>query len=345
MDPGRRRSGSGSFRRLLALAAVVALATPGCVKLDILSLGPDGPPQQSVVAGTTGPKVLLLEIDGVINGAEMPSFFGTSPSTVARVRRVLDLARQDPEIEGLLLRIDSPGGTATASEQVYTEILRFKKEKSVPVVAQLLTTAASGGYYIAMAADEVQAHPTTVVGSIGVIFTSMNFAGLMEKLGIEDQTITGGEYKDIGSPFRPLTAEERAQLQSIVDDLHARFREVVDRGRPELDAEQVEALANGRIYSAPQALENGLVDRVGAMEDAVGLLSDRVGAPDVRVVAYHRPNRSRSNYYMQAPGFAGPSGGAAPSPLDATTMGQVLAPLLGRPGFHYLWWPGLSGLR
>jgi protease-4 len=167
----------------------------------------------------------------------------------------------------------------------------------------------------------------------------MNFAGLMEKLGIEDQTITGGEFKDIGSPFRPLTAEERAQLQSIVDDLHLRFREVVDRGRPALDAEQVAALANGRIYSAPQALENGLVDRIGAMEDAVGLLSDRMGAPDVRVVAYHRPGRPRSNYYMQAPGLAGPPA------LDPATMGQALAPLLGRPGFHYLWWPGLSGLR
>ena len=346
-DPGRRRPGSRSFRTLtaLSLAAVLALASTGCVSLDILSLGPDGPPEQSVVAGAAGPKVLLLEIDGVINGADTPSFLGSTPSTIARVRTVLDLARQDPEIKGVLLRIDSPGGTATASEQVYTEILRFKKEKGVPVVAQLLTTAASGGYYIAMAADEVQAHPTTVVGSIGVIFTSMNFAGLMEKLGIEDQTITGGEFKDIGSPFRPLTAVERAQLQSIVDDLHARFREVVDRGRPELDAEQVAALANGRIYSAPQALENGLVDRVGAMADAVGLLSDRMGAPRVRVVAYHRPNRARSNYYMQAPGrSAGPSLAGA-QPLDAATMGQTLAPLLARPGFHYLWWPGLGGLR
>ncbi len=333
------------------------LASTGCVRLDILSLGPDGPPLQSVLAGTTGPKVLLLEIDGVVGGAEIPSLFGSSPSTVARVRTVLDLAREDPEIKGLLLRIDSPGGTATASEQVYTEILRFKKERGIPVVAQLLTTAASGGYYIAMAADEVQAHPTTVVGSIGVIFTSMNFAGLMEKLGIEDQTITGGEFKDIGSPFRPLTSEERTQLQSIVDDLHARFREVVDRGRPALDAEQVAALANGRIYSAPQALENGLVDRVGGMEDAVGLLSDRIGAPEIRVVAYHRPNRTRSNYYMKAPAFgASPSFAGAPPffgapplsgapPLDAATMGQALGPLLARPGFHYLWWPGLGGLR
>ncbi|MEM9177383.1 MAG: signal peptide peptidase SppA [Myxococcota bacterium] len=333
------------MRAPLLAALMFAVANAGCVSLDILSLGPDGPPEQSVVAGVAGPKVLLLEIDGVISGTDMPSFLGPSaPSVVSRVRTVLDLARQDPEIQGVLLRIDSPGGTATASEQVYTEILRFKKERRIPVVAQLLTTAASGGYYIAMAADEVQAHPTTVVGSIGVIFTSVNVAGLMEKLGIEDQTITGGEFKDIGSPFRPLTGEERAQLQSIVDDLHARFREIVDRGRPQLDAEQVASLANGRIYSAPQALENGLVDRIGAMGDAIGLLSDRMGAPNVRVVAYHSPNRPRSNIYMQAPGAVLPPGASIPS-LDPAAMGQALAPILGRPGFHYLWWPGLGGLR
>lgn len=348
-DSGRARPGSASFHArirprglcparvwLLCGAASMLL---GCISIDLLG-GGDAPLQQSVVAGSGGPKILLLDVDGVVGGeADATSFFGfDETSMVARIREVLDEARQDPEIRGLLLRIDSPGGTATASEQVYTEILRFKKERGAPVVAQLLTTAASGGFYIAMAADEVQAHPTTVVGSIGVIFTSLNVAGLMDKLGIEDQTITGGEFKDIGSPFRPLTGEERRQLQSIVDDLHARFREVVERGRPKLTAERVAELANGRIYSAPQALENGLVDRIGAMADAVGLLSDRIGAPRVRVVAYHRPNSPRRNFYMKSPA-------GVPGLAETPALSSVLEPLLGRPGFHYLWWPGLGGLR
>lgn len=338
-SPGRSRSGR-LRSALLTLLFAATLAGVGCVSIDVFGGGASAPLQQSVVAGSSGPKVLMLEIDGLITGADaVPSFFGfEETSMVARVREVLDQARQDDDIRGVLLRIDSPGGTATASEQIYTEILRFKKERGVPVVAQLLTTAASGGYYIAMAADDVQAHPTTVVGSIGVIFTSMNFAGLMEKLGIEDQTITGGEFKDIGSPFRPLTSEERGQLQSIVDDLHARFREIVDRGRPELTTEQIAALANGRIYSAQQALDNGLVDRIGAMSDAFGLLSDRMGAPKIRVVAYHRPNTVRRNFYMSAPAGVPSLGGDA-------AMASMIEQLLGRPGFHYLWWPGLGGVR
>jgi protease-4 len=335
------------------LCAATLLGQAGCISISLLGMGAEAPLEQSVVAGTRGPKLLLLEIDGLISGSEIePGFFdlGTT-SMVARVREVLDRAREDEEIRGVLLRIDSPGGTATASEQIYTEIDRFKRERNAPVMAQLLGTAASGGYYVAMAADTVQAHPTTVVGSIGVIYTSVNFAGLMEKLGIEDQTITGGEFKDIGSPFRPLTEEERAQLQSIVDDLHARFREVVERGRPALSSSDVERLANGRIYSAPQALENGLVDRVGTLDDAVGELARRIGAPQVRVVAYHRPDVARRNLYMRS--YVSSGGARSVAAVSRTNelgsrealaavAGSGLRGLLARPGFHYLWWPGLA---
>jgi len=198
-----------------------------------------------------------------------------------------------------------------------------------------------------MAADSVQAHPTTVTGSIGVIFSSVNFAGLMEKVGIEDQTITAGEFKDAGSPFRRLTDEERSQLQSIVDDLYARFRDIVVLGRPELDREQVNVLANGRIYSAPQALENGLVDKIGTIEDAVGMIERQLGVSSSRVVAYHRPREQRRNLYTRAmPALPFSTGrGAALGGQGAVNPERLamigLEDLLRRPGFHYLWWPGL----
>jgi protease-4 len=206
----------------------------------------------------------------------------------------------------------------------------------------MLSTAASGGYYVAMAADRVQAHPTTVTGSIGVIFSSVNVAGLMERLGIEDQTITGGEYKDAGSPLRRLTPEERAQLQSVVDDLYARFQEIVVLGRPNLTPEQVAALANGQIFSAPQALQNGLVDRIGTLEDAVSELEGEIGVSRSRVVAYHRPNEIRRNLHTRASGggprLEGVSALARVGPNPLSRLWRILA----RPGFHYLWWPGIG---
>ncbi|MFK7895089.1 MAG: signal peptide peptidase SppA [Myxococcota bacterium] len=348
---------SGQNRRVrgcAAVAAAILLMTTGCISVDLLGTGGESPLVESVVRGTAGPKIVLVEIDGVIGGSELvDSIFGAPPiSMVARVRETLDRAREDKDVRALLIRIDSPGGTATASEQIYTEIKRFREERGVPVIAQMGTTAASGGYMIAMAADTVQAHPTTVTGSIGVIFTSMNFAGLMEKIGVEDQTITAGEFKDMGSPYRKLRSAERAQLQSIVNDMHARFRSIVDEGRPALSSEQVSELANGRIYSAQGALEVGLVDQLGTIEEAVVAIEDRLGVGSSRVVSYHRSRETRRNLYTRTYSDGGlfRSGAGAMSGAESMLGGRgdalalrSLDRILGRPGFHYLWWPGLMG--
>ena len=329
-------------RRLIC--SILPVFGMGCITIDILGGGgPEAALVETVVRGEKGPKILLIDIDGVIGVPNSPSSLlgGQEYSMVARVREVLDVARGDPEVSALLLRIDSPGGTATASEQIYTEIVRFREERAVPVMAQFLSTAASGGYYIAMAAGTIQAHPTTITGSIGVIFSSLSFAGLMEKVGIEDQTITGGAYKDAGSPYRRLSAVEREQLQLIVNDLHVRFREIVALGRPDLSATQIESLADGQIFSAPQALENGLIDQIGTLEDAVGSLEQRLDIPYSRVVAYHRPQEIRRNLYTRAaiiPSLRAGSSGLSTEALALSRLERILA----RPGFHYLWWPGLS---
>jgi protease-4 len=325
MPEGRLLRGSRAW-----LLAACLLAAPGCVNLSLLD-GRTKPLVETVVHGKSGPKVLLLEIDGLI--AETPesdAFFGRpEPSMVSRVREQLDKAREDDEIRALLLRVNSPGGTVTASDIVYRELLRFKKDTGVPVIAHLLGLAASGGYYVSMAADRVLAHPTTVTGSIGVIFVGLNFSGLMDKLGIEDQTLTTGDYKDAGSPFRPMTPKERAQLQSVLDDMHARFEEVVVQGRQDLDPEGVAALADGRIFSARQALEMKLVDGLGDLEDAVAETERMAGLDSSRVVRYHRPDRWVKNLY------------ARPMvPAEITVRIDSPLRLLERPGFLYLWAPG-----
>ena len=181
-----------------------------------------------------------------------------------------------------------------------------------------------------MAADEVIAQPTAVTGSIGVIFVGVNVSDLMQKLGVADQTLTAGDQKDAGSWLRPMQPAERAHLQAVLDDMHDRFKRVVVAGRPRLDAQRVEALADGRIYSADQALANGLVDGLGDLEQAVSVTQRRAGLTSSRVVIYHRPREFRENLYSRAPAIP-------------RVMRLELAPSLplARPGFLYLWAPGL----
>ena len=311
---------------------VVALPLPGCITLDLGKLGGRGELVEEVVLGESGPKILMIEIDGIISGEEQTSALGlgVEESMVARVRSQLELAREDDEIEALLLRIDSPGGTVTASDVIHRELLEFKRRQAVPVVAQLMGVAASGGYYVAMASDHVLAHPTTVTGSIGVIFSGFNLTGLLEKIGVENQTFTSGAFKDTGSALRPMRDDERAQLQSVLDDFYARFLGVVDAGRPGLDAEAVEGLADGRIFSAEQAKAAGLVDGIGYLPEAVDEVERRAGLESSRVVVYRRPNEWAENLYSTA------------EPVPAPRFGIDWAPLSGllrTPGFLYLWNP------
>lgn len=316
-----------ALRGLALYLAVIPLLVPGCITINAFEGGRE-PLVETVVDGDSGPKVLLLDIDGLISEMELRGPLGVRgrESTVARVREQLDRASDDREIGALLIRINSPGGTVTASDLVYHEIVRFKQERDIPVVAQLMGIAASGGYYIAMSADEVRAQPTTITGSIGVISASLNFSGLMEKVGVSDQTITSGKYKDVGSPLRPMTPEERAYLQALVNDLEKQFRGVVAAGRPALGKAQLDQVADGRVFTASQAEDLGLVDGIGYLPDSVAALRRRLGAPEVRVVSYHRPREWRTNLYSMSP---------AP-PRSQADLGALLN-LGSGPTFLYLW--------
>jgi protease-4 len=286
------------------------------------------PLKQQLLQGERGPKVVVVDIEGLLVQQPEKDLLAERPSMVSRLREILDRAADDKQVAGLLLRIRSPGGTVSASEVMYHELASWKQRTGHPVVAYLEGVAASGGYFIAMTADSIVAHPTTVTGSIGVILWNLNLAGLMEKLGIADQTFTSGPYKDAGSPLRPMDEAERQVIQSVIDDFHARFKQVVAKGRPDLDAGELKALCDGRIFSAAQAVENGLVDEVGHFEQALEQLKRAIGSDELRVVTYRRPHEYRSNIYS-----------APPRP----TVEVNLLTLGGRklePGFYYLWLPG-----
>lgn len=193
-------------------------------------------------------------------------------------RRIEQLA-ETKGVKAIVLDINSPGGSVGAVQEVYMRIQRVKKEKHIPFVALFDDVAASGGYYIASACDKIVAHPGTLTGSIGVIFNVSNMEGLFSKVGYKSDPIKSGKHKDIGSPARPMTPEERAILQALIDDAYGQFVQAVADGR-HMSVEDVKPLADGRIYSGNQALANHLVDQLGDSQDAVKLAAQMGGIKD-----------------------------------------------------------------
>ena len=321
--------------RVVAWLLLAAL-TAGCSVLSI-DLSPRiRPLQEETVEGSGDDKILLMDVSGFLSDESTSSLLNiTAPPArvplLVRVREELKKAQDDAKVKALVLRINTPGGTVTASDVIFRELQLFKQEKKIPIVAVMMDVAASGGYYVALAADTIVAHPTTVTGSIGVIMLSFNAEGLMQKLGVAATAIKSAERKDMGSPFRALTAEERAIFQSVIDELYRQFvAKVVERRKlPEATAR---GLGDGRVYTAEQALGHRLVDRIGYMPDAVDIARRAAGVDKARVIVYHRPRQYRATYYAEAQQTEG--GFATGSAMSA--LGAMVGP---GPKFLYLWLP------
>jgi len=277
---------------------VVTLFSYSCA---VINLGPQIESLEEVVVeeGSGDEKILLIDIDGPISNRPKKTLVGFQSETgmVDRIREILKKAEKDKKIKGILLRINSPGGTVTSSDIIYHEIKSFKERYNVKVYVSVVDVAASGGYYIAMAGDSIMAHPTSLVGSIGVLALKINLEGLMGKVGVEWEVVKSSKKKDFMSPFRPLTKEERTLFQETIDSYYNRFVDVVVLNRSRLDARAVKILADGRVYNARQALEKHLVDSIGYLEDIVKLAKKELNQPGLKVVTYGRPREYKSNYY------------------------------------------------
>jgi protease-4 len=321
-------------RARVGLGLALALSLAGCSVISV-DLSPRiRPLEEETVEGRGRSKILLMEVSGFLSDEPpaAPLSIGTPPARVpllVRIREELQKAEQDDAVKALVLRINTPGGTVTASDIIFRELELFKQSRRIPVVAVLMDVAASGGYYVALAADRIVAHPTSVTGSIGVIMLTLNAQGLMDKIGVSTAAIKSGERKDMGSPFRALTVEEQAIFQSVIDGLHRQFvARVVERRR--LAPEAAERLADGRIYTAEQALGHRLIDAVGYMPEALAAARQAAGLEEAKVVVYRRPRQYRATYYARAE--------APASGLDGPLGG--LAALVGPgPRFLYLWIP------
>lgn len=253
-------------------------------------------------------KIALVDIDGLLESGRRGTLLGMpAENPVATFKEKLDKAAQDSAVRAVVLRINTPGGSVTASDLMYQELCEFRRKTGEPVIASMMELATSGGYYVACAADRILAQPTSVTGSIGVIMITPDLSGTMQKLGVRANVIKSGVMKDAGSPFREMNERDRAVFQGLIDRMYAAFVAVVARSRTKLGEERIRELADGRVYLAPEALELGLIDGVGSVNDSIAAAKSmaKIGDQKVLVVQYARPAAYRPNVYAQPP--AGPA--------------------------------------
>ena len=283
----------------------------------------------------TDRRIAIIDLDGVLsNQRPNPLLGGIGDNPVSVFKEKLDKAAKDKRVKAVVLRINSSGGGVTASDLMYREVLSFREKSEKPVIACLLDVAASGGYYVACAADRILAHPTTVTGSIGVIMILPEISGTMQKLGIRTNVFKSGDMKDAGSPFRELNEADARVFRKIIDQMYERFIEVAARSRKELADERLRELADGRVYYAAAARECGLIDEIGTLQDAIATAKEAAGIADKKViiVQYARPLEYRPNIYARS--------GQPSAQLNLLNI-DLPDWLRGRsPQFMYLWAPG-----
>lgn len=313
-------------------AVLIVTLCFGCTGPRI-SLFPDAsdPLREVTLEGRAQEKIQVIPITGLITDAPKDRVIRTMPSMVQEVVSHLHLAEKDDKVKVVLLKIDTPGGTATASDILYHEILAFKARTGKKVVVCMMNLATSGGYYVSLPADRIIAHPTAVTGSVGVILMRPEVSGLMEKIGVGVQVNKSGENKDMGSPFRPITPAEENMLQDLADTLGKRFVDLVEQHRG-LHGERLATVADARVFLADAAVDAGLVDKIGYLSDAIAEAKQIAGlAADARVVTYRRTEYPDDNLYNTL------TSGSRTGPMPLVDMGPITDLLALDAGFYYLW--------
>lgn len=294
--------------------------------------------------GRSTAKIALIDVRGLIIDARSPGLIADGENPMSSFVEALHRARDDSAVKAVVLRINSPGGTVTASDVMYREVQHFKDDCGKPVVVLMGDVAASGGYYLACAGDEIIAHPTTITGSIGVIIQTINFSEGMNRIGIRADAIVSGPNKKMGSPFEPMPEEHRALLQGIVNEFYDNFTTIVTSARPQLSESDMSWVTDGRVVTGNRALEVGLVDSLGDLRDAFAIAKRRSDVTSAKLVKYHRTYEYIGSAYAAAPGGAPFSGAGAGGTgggmeINLVQMNLDAAAGLSQTGFYYLWDP------
>ncbi len=320
------------MKKIFLIMVISALILSGCGAPQIkLFTDSTDPLKEFTLEGKTREKILIIPIRGLISNAPDEGLLSTKPSVVQEVVSQLKRAEDDQNIKAIILQIGSLGGTVTASDILYHEIKRLKEKREIKIVAVLMDIATSGGYYIALPADLIVAHPTTVTGSVGVVFIRPDLTDLMAKIGIRVNISKSGENKDMGAIYREATPEEIALLKDLVDKMGKRFIDLVSEHRG-IDDERLSDVASAKIMLADEAEKLGLIDRTGYIQDALDEAGKLAGLPDnARVVVYRRSYYPDDNYYNP---ITMNNGGKTLYLIDSgiNKNAAILAP-----GFYYLW--------
>ncbi len=275
-------------------------------------------------------KIAIVDVEGMLMDAKVGGFLQPQENKVSLFVQQLETIADDASVKAVILRVNSPGGTVTGSNIMYEELLRFKEKTKKPVIVSTQEVCASGAYYLSCGADEIIVEPTTVIGSIGVVFETFNFSGTMMKIGASSDAIKSGKYKDMGSPFRPVAPDERAIMQGLVDEYYKRFVSIVNK-RHKLDPEIEIKATDGRVFSGVQAVELGLADKTGSLEDAIEEAKKKADIKSAKVIMYKRPYGYSGSIYASAP--------MPPAQSQSMTLNLPLMRNMLPTGFYYLWNP------
>lgn len=324
------------MKKFIGLILILFFVTWGCaphIHLDFL--GKERIEEVELVKSKAKEKILLIDIEGLISSMVSPGYLEREGDILSRVYFRLEKAITDKTVKGVILRLDTPGGEVTASDILYNELLKFKERTGLPVVGLMMGLAASGGYYLASACDHIIAHPSTLTGSIGVISIFPSLEELLSKVGIKVNVIKSGKMKDSGGFWKDITDEEKKVFQTIIDDYYQKFVEVVYNNRKEyLSREELENIADGRVYTAAQAYDLKLIDEIGYFDQALNKILSLAALKEAKVVAYTYYPQKKTNIYAQ---------GLKENYFlkNASLNHEYLLQTL-KSGFYYLWLPQLT---
>jgi protease IV len=286
--------------RLITVIIVLVLLTACAIPRIKLFTDAADPLREYTLEGSASGKVLLISVQGTISDKPKKGLVRTSPSTVQQIVAQLKKAEKDERIKAILFKVNSPGGTIIASDVLYHEISSYRDKTGAKIIVSMMDVAASGAYYLSLPADLIMAHPTTITGSVGVIFLRPKVGSLMDKIGLGVEVTKFGKNKDMGSPFRDSTEEEKKIMQKVVNDFGERFIRLVQKHR-KLREPAMEEISTARIFTADEALKWGLIDKIGYISDAVKEAKTLAGlAEDARLVVYRREELPDDNYYTAA---------------------------------------------